>query len=272
MTNQPPNPVAVVTGASSGIGEAFARLLAARGYDLILVARRKEKLDAVAVDIAGMKTVNAEVVTADLSTEKGIASLEKKLSESVRIDLLINDAGFGTTGAFHEVESEKQAAMMTLQFEAPVRLSRAVLPGMLERRSGSIINLSSISSFFPTPNRTLYGAVKAAMNQFSRSLAAEVGRFGIRVQCLAPGFTYSGFHDTPEFAGWSRSQVSKALWMTSEQVAKISLLELARNRKVIVIPGWMNRLVVFLNTNPLTWPFMRAAMKRRLNDPTLEMQ
>ncbi|MFH0883347.1 MAG: SDR family oxidoreductase [bacterium] len=266
MTNQP-NPTALITGASSGIGEAFAHRLAERGYNLILVARRKEKLDSLAADLGSLQTIRVEVHAADLATEKGIASVEKKIGGGVRVDLLINSAGFGTTGAFHEVDIEKQSTMMKLQMEAPVRLTRAVLSGMLERRSGGIINLSSISSFFPAPNRTLYGAIKAAMNQFSRSLDAEVGRFGIRVQCLAPGFTYTEFHDSSEFAGWSRSQVSKRLWMTADQVARISLLELSRGKRVIVIPGWKNRLVVFLNTNPITWPIMKAAMSRRLNDP-----
>ncbi len=265
------NPTAVITGASSGIGEAFARRLAARSYNLVLVARRKEKLDAIAEELKNLHKIHVEVLVTDLASEKGVSSAEAAINAN-RVDLLVNSAGFGTTGAFHEVAVEKQAAMMKLQLEAPVRLCRAVLPGMLERRSGSIINLSSISSFFPTPNRALYGAVKAAMNQFSQCLDAEVGRFGIRVQCLAPGFTYSGFHDTPEFAGWSRTQVAKSLWMTADQVAKISLLELAKGKRVIVIPGWKNRLVVFLNTNPVTWPFMKAAMKRRLNDPTQGMK
>jgi len=262
--------LALITGASSGIGEAFARQLASEGYDLILVARRKERLATLAEELQSGSDAKVEILVADLATEKGISDVEKKMAGETRIDLLINDAGFGTTGAFHAVEEAKQNGMITLHVNASVRLSRAVLPGMIECKAGGIINLSSISSFYPTPNRTLYGATKAFLNQFSSSLHAEVSRFGVHVQALAPGFTYTEFHDSPEFAGWSRSQVSKKLWMNAAEVAAISLKELRRGKKAIVIPGWRNRMLVWLNTSALTAPIMLAAMSKRLNDPHLK--
>jgi short-subunit dehydrogenase len=261
-------PTALITGASSGIGEAFARQLASEKYNLILVARRKEKLAELASELESAHSITVDMVIADLSTEGGIASVEGLISGGRDVDLLVNNAGFGTTGAFVEVDPKKQNAMMSLHVDACVRLSRAVLPGMIERRQGGIINLSSISSFFPVPNRTVYGATKAAMNQFSNSLAYEVARFGVHIQALAPGFTYTEFHDSPEFDGWSRSQVSRGLWMSAKQVVNISLSELKRNKRVIVIPGWRNRMLVWLNTNPLTWPIMKAAMSKKLNDPS----
>lgn len=258
------NPTALITGASSGIGEAYARELALRGYDLVLVARRREKLQALAGELSSGFQIQAEPLVADLTSEKDISTTEKRLAEGV--DLLVNNAGFGTTGAFVDVDPAKQNAMIKLQAEVPIRLSRAALPAMIKQRSGGIINISSISSFYPVPSRTVYGATKAAMNQFSASLAQEVGRHCIHVQSLAPGFTYTEFHDSPEFDGWSRDQVSKAFWMTADEVVKISLAELERNRRVIVIPGWRNRVLVWLSTSPLTRSIMQAAMSKKLND------
>lgn len=267
MSDHDRTPTALITGASSGIGEAYARELARLKHNLVLVARRREKLQTLAAELEKAYGVTVEVLAADLASEKGIVAVEKRLGENGGVDLLVNNAGFGTTGAFVDVDPKKQNAMMKLHVDVPVRLSRAALPSMIERQQGGIINISSISSFYPVPNRTVYGATKAAMNQFSASLAQEVARYGIHVQALAPGFTYTEFHDSPEFADWSRSQVAKALWMTAAQVVEISLAELIKNRRVVVIPGWRNRALVWLSTNSLTRPIMQAAMSKKLNDP-----
>ena len=242
---------ALVTGASSGIGAAYAHALAQRGYDLILVARREEKLQQVAQAIEAETDQKADVVTADLSSEEGISKVEGAIAARSDIRMLVNNAGFGTTGSFVDVDPNRQKQMLRVHVDAVVRLTRAALPAMLKARQGQIINVSSISSFLPAPNRTLYGGTKSFINYFSRCLQIELAKTGVHVQAIVPGFTYSGFHDTDEFEGWSRTTVPKKLWMTSEEVVAISLNAMGKKR-VMVIPGWRNQVLVLLGSNPLT--------------------
>lgn len=262
-----PKGTALVTGASSGIGEAFARRLAARGNDLLITARRAERLEALARELADAHGVSVRIVPADLGTVEGMEAVQEAARQAGDVAVLINNAGFGTTGAYHAVELEKQVAMIRVHVEAAARLVREVLPGMLERGAGAIVNLSSISSFLPAQNRTLYGATKAFHNYFSTALQQEVKSRGVRVQSLAPGFTYSDFHDREEFVGWSRDQVGEKLWMSSDEVARISLDELEKGRKTVVIPGWRNRLLVWAGNFPLTAWLVRWQQARRLKTP-----
>lgn len=251
---------ALVTGASSGIGEAYAHALAQRGYDLILVARREERLQHVATAIQEATGQLVNVVTADLATEEGIGKIEGAIAARPDIRMLVNNAGFGTTGSFVEVDSSRQKQMLRVHIDAVVRLTRAALPAMLKARQGQIINVSSISSYLPAPNRTLYGGTKSFINYFSRCLQIELAKSGVHVQAIVPGFTYSGFHDTDEFEGWSRSTVPQKLWMTSEEVVSISLNAMGKKR-VMVIPGWRNQLLVALGSNPLTRGIITLLMK-----------
>src|SRR5215204_1976514 len=173
---------ALITGASSGIGEQFARQLADRGYDLVLVARRAERLQALAGDLP----TKAEVVSCDLSTDA--ASLPARISElGLDIDLLVNNAGFGTHGRFWEIDEGRDAEMVRLNCEAVVVLTRAFLPGMIERGSGGVITVASTAGFQPLPYEATYSGSKAFALNFSDALHTELKGTGVRCLAVNPG-------------------------------------------------------------------------------------
>jgi short-subunit dehydrogenase len=236
---------AIVTGASSGLGAAFARALAARGHDLLLVARREERLRAVTAELAGRVDVAAEALVADLSREVDLARVEARIAQLDRIDLLVNNAGFGTWGTFAAVELARHLAMIQVHVVASVRLTHAVLPRMLARGRGGIINVSSIGAFLPGPDNVTYGATKAYLLAFSEALRGELRGSGVRVQALCPGFTSTEFHDAPDYAWFDRSVVPRFLWMSAEEVVAASLRAMDADRGRC-IPDWSNRLIVAL--------------------------
>ena len=170
--------------------------------------------------------------------------LMEMIGRETELDLLINNAGFGTTGNYAEIDINPQIDMVRVHVDAPMRLCRAILPHMIQRGKGYIINVSSIAAFFTGGNPT-YSATKAFLNSFSLTLQNEVKAHGIQIQALCPGYTYSEFHDTDEFASFSREQVPKRLWMTADAVVSESLRQLDRD-KVILIPGFQNRLLVVM--------------------------
>lgn len=237
-----PAGTALITGASSGAGAEFARQLAAAGYNLILVARREDKLAELAGQLSSQHAVRAEVVPADLTRTEDIARLETLIAGRDDLVLLVNNAGFGTRGHFAEVDIGPQVDMITVHVIASVRLARAALPGMIRRGAGAIINVSSIAAFFSSPGGATYGATKAYLNTFSEALQGELQGTGVVVQALCPGFFYSGFHDTPEYDGFDRAQVPASLWMTAEAIVTESLGSLSSG-KVIVVPGRQYKLL-----------------------------
>ncbi len=232
-------PMALVTGASSGIGAVFARKLAARGYGLLLVARRAERLEQLAAELR-----NAEVLPADLSAAVDLRRVEERILATENLDFLVNNAGFGTLGRFWHADIEDQDRMHRVHVIAIVRLTHAALRGMVTRGRGNIINVSSVAAFLHNPHSVSYGATKAWINSFTEALHVELRSAGchVRVQALCPGFTYSEFHDT---LGIDRSIIPRSLWMSAERVVDRSLLGLERN-ELIVIPGWRYRLFVGL--------------------------
>jgi short-subunit dehydrogenase len=231
-------PLALVTGASSGIGAAFARRLSAMGYRLLLVARRKDRLEQLAAGLPG----NAEVFTADLTNDADLRRVEERVAAQADLEILVNNAGFGTLGRFFEADLEEQDRMHRLHVTAILRLSHRALRGMVARRKGAIINVSSVAAFLHNPFSVSYGATKAWINSFTEALYLELKGIGspVRVQALCPGFTYSEFHDT---LGIDRSLIPRSLWMSAEEVVESSLRALERDR-LIVIPGWRYRLFV----------------------------
>jgi short-subunit dehydrogenase len=233
---------ALITGASSGIGEAFARKLASLGYDLVLVARRKERLDAIAEELRGKDQVTVETLPGDLCQDGDVSRIEHRIEALDTLTLLVNNAGFGTRGAFVDVELEKSLAMIQVHVTASTRLARAALPAMLARQKGTLINVASPSAFIPLSGNTVYSATKAYLIAFSECLQLEVQDAGIKVQALCPGFTYSGFHDTDEFKGMDRSKIPDFLWMSAEETVEQSLNAL-NNGKVVFVPGFTNRLM-----------------------------
>lgn len=253
---------ALITGASSGIGAAYARRLAQEGYSLVLVARRADRLAALAAELMRDYAITAEVLPADLSQAADVARVEQRLAH-LDLSILVNNAGFGTNkGSLLASDLNEQLDMLNLHVLATMRLCRAALPGMIARERGAIVNVSSISAFFPSPGDINYPASKAYMNTFSRALQAEVVRHGIRVQALCPGFTHTEFHGTPAMSGFQKSRVPSAMWMTAEQVVEESLRCLGSDR-VICVPGRRNQLLVLGAQNGLAALVLRVARRFR---------
>ena len=232
---------ALITGASSGIGAAYARQLAAKGYNLILVARREDRLIGLATELQERHPITAEVLAADLTRSTDVKRVLKRITELDDLDLLINNAGFGAPGSFAELNLAPQLDMIRLHVIASVCLTRAALPGMIERQRGAIINVSSIAGLKPIPGSATYSSTKAYLNVFSEALQAELHGTGVKIQALCPGFTRTEFHDTPEHRGFGRSEIPEAMWMSADEVVAQSLSGLGRNR-VVFIPGIRYRL------------------------------
>jgi short-subunit dehydrogenase len=234
-------PVALVTGASSGIGEVFARKLSGRGYHLLLVARRRERLEKLAAELK-----SAEFVTADLALDSDLRSIENRIAAESNLQFLVNNAGFGVVGEFYKSDLEPQDRMHRLHIIAVERLTHAALRGMVARQIGNIINVSSVAGYLTTPFSISYCATKAWISSFSEGLHLELRAIHspVRVQALCPGFTYTEFHQA---SGVDRSVIPRSLWMSAESVVDASLRGLERNR-VIVVPGWRYKL--FLTVYP----------------------
>ncbi len=204
------NRTSLITGASMGIGAAFAQALAARGANLVLVARSREKLDALAQELARAYGVRAEVIPADLSRPGAArAVFEEAATRGLTVDLLVNNAGFATYGQFEEVSGERQHDEVMLNCAAMVDLTHAFLPGMVRRGSGGIINVASTAAFQPLPYMAVYGATKAFVLSFSEALWAENRARGVDVLALCPGATETPFFDVvaaPEASVGSREK------------------------------------------------------------------
>jgi short-subunit dehydrogenase len=235
--------VALVTGASSGIGAAFARRLAAAGSDLVLVARRKDRLEALAEELEAAHGVRVEIMVADLSDSESLATVEARLADADHpVDLLVNNAGAGGHGFYASLPVEGVDTMVRLNLVAPTRLMSAALPGMVARGSGGVVNVSSISGEQPIPFVATYSATKAFLTSMSESLHEELRGKGVTVTAVLPGFTRSEFHDG---ADMGRSMPG-FFWMTSEEVATSALDAVARGQ-AICVPGFGYRLLVVLS-------------------------
>jgi uncharacterized protein len=235
-------PLAAVTGASSGIGATFARQLAAQGYQLLLIARRAERLEELAAELRAKHGAPAEIIAADLTRDQDVDGVARRLASAGNLALLVNNAGFGTRGLFFEAVAAQQEAMHRLHVLATERLTRAALPGMVARGRGAVINVSSVAGFLQGAGNVSYCATKAWMNSFTEGLDADLKRAGspVTVQALCPGYTYSEFHDV---MGVDRGSIPKGWWTPAEFVVRESLLGLKRG-DLFVIPGWRYRLML----------------------------
>jgi short-subunit dehydrogenase len=250
---------ALITGASSGIGAAFARRLAAEDYDLILLARREERLAALADELGGRYGVVALRLAADLTDPAGLEEVEKHLASREPVDLLVNSAGFGARGDFARVDLHRQLEMIQLHVLASVRLARAVLPGMIERDRGGIINVASLEAFIPLPGDAIYSATKAFLVTFSQALHEELRETGVRVQALCPGFTRTELHSVEQLPESDLARIPAMLWSSADEVVAASLRALPRG-PVICVPGWKNRVIVALARLGVVRVLLRAAL------------
>ncbi|MGH9183922.1 MAG: SDR family NAD(P)-dependent oxidoreductase [Acidimicrobiales bacterium] len=234
-----------MTGASSGIGEAFARRLAASGTDLVLVARRVDRLQALAGELGPEHGVEVEVVGADLTDAVALTTVERRLADADSpVDLLVNNAGFGTAGPFATLPMEGEEREIVLNVVAVVRLTRAALPPMLERGGGAIVNVSSTAGFQPLPQLATYAASKAFVTSFTQAVAEEVRGRGVAVQALCPGLTRTEFHQVAGIGvGRAGGGGRGPLWQGPDRVAARSLSALGGS-KVVCIPGRLDAAAV----------------------------
>jgi short-subunit dehydrogenase len=231
---------ALVTGASTGIGAEFARLLAARRHDVVLVARDQQRLEALAKELANVHDVSCEVMAADLTLAADLATVEARVADAARpVDMLVNNAGFGSFGRFDELDVDGETRQVQLNVLALMRLTHAAAQAMVARGEGGILNVSSIGGFQPAPYNATYSATKAFVTSFTEAVHEELRGSGVRVTALCPGFTRTEFQ---ERAGSDMHQLPDFVWQTPEVVARAGLDGLARN-KAVVIPGTMNRVV-----------------------------
>jgi short-subunit dehydrogenase len=239
MKESSDRPRALITGATSGIGAAFADRLAQRGFDLILHGRRKEELTARADDIERNHRISVQTIIAELSRVEEVTRVEECIQRLDRLDMLINNAGYWTPGLFWEHPPDAIEAMIMAHIAAPVRFIRAALPHMLERHHGDIINVSSLGAYFNTVTVENYGATKAYLVNFTESLHVALMGTGIRVQALTPGLTVTEFHSRLG-ADFTTEQER---WMRPEELVDMSLRAMEKG-KVVYIPGVKRRLLV----------------------------
>jgi short-subunit dehydrogenase len=248
-------PVALVTGSSSGIGAAFARALVAHGYDVILSARREERLRGLAAELEREHGRSTEVLVADLATDRGVEHVAARLGDPDRpIDLLVNNAGFGTAGALWELDAVREEQEIRVNVVAVVRLTHAALATMVRRGRGGVINVSSVAGYQPTPWGATYGATKSFVSSFTHAVHEELRGTGVRVMVLAPGYTHTEFH---ERAAMPVDQSPELLWQSPETVVAAALHAYERGR-VVCTPGPLNTVAAAFSAT------LPAAITRRV--------
>lgn len=247
---------ALVTGASSGLGAEYARQLAGLGYDLILAARRKERLDALGSELTAQYGVHCESLVADLSKEAGIASVERRIAAAEDLVFLVNNAGFSIPGSFHKAEPQFLLDMLHVHVESSVRLTRAALPGMVARQQGAVINMASVAAFVPLSDNSIYSSAKAYLVNFSLSLRNNLRGSGVKVQALCPGFTRTELLKTAR--NHRLLQTPSFFLYEPDFVVRESLKYLERDDP-ICIPGMFYKAVSFVARDPLMSPWLNDA-------------
>jgi uncharacterized protein len=238
-------PIAVITGASSGIGEEFARQLASRGYDLVLVARRVDRLQRLAGTLGEVHSVECVAVESNLAKWEERDRLCHALSaDRSRIEILVNNAGFGTHGFFHETDLTRELELIDVNCAAPVHLSKRLLPWMLERRKGHILNVASLSAFTPGPVMAMYFASKAFLLSFSEALWEECRDTGVTVTALCPGPVRTEFQTSAGLSAHART--SGTAPVPVERVVDDALQGLFSGKR-LVVPGYQARIAVMLS-------------------------
>lgn len=231
---------ALITGATAGIGAAFARRLASDGWDLALVARDATRLADTAAELTARHGRQVETIPADLSTDDGCAAVERRLAEGSPVELLVNNAGISLNTPFLRSSAEDEARLLRLNVHAVMRLTLAALRPMTERRRGAVINVSSVAGFGAVMPGSTYSASKAWVTNFSESVGQSARPFGVRVMALCPGYTRTEFHDR---AGINMSKTPEWMWLRAEDVVDEALRDL-RKGKLVSVPAWKYKLAV----------------------------
>jgi uncharacterized protein len=255
---------ALITGASSGIGECLARQLAARGAHLVLVARSEDRLSVLAAELRDAHGVEVEVLTADLTVPEELGAVEERLRRvDAPVDLLVNNAGFGTFGRFQSLAPEGEEGQIRLNALAPVRLTHALLPGLRARGGGGVLNVASLAAFQPVPRMATYGATKAFLTSFSEALHEELRDEDIHVTVLCPGFTRTDFQQAAGVQNASQA-IPDVLWAEADDVARSGIEAVAAGRAVVV-PGGANKVgatISALSPSAITRRLVHVGMRR----------
>ena len=255
----------LVTGASAGIGQAFARIFASHGYDIALTARRAERLEHLAEEIRLRYGVETLAIPADLAEAGAADHLIGALAANGRVvDALVNNAGYGLRGAYAENSWEDERAFLQVLLVAVCELTHKLLPGMLERRFGRVVNVASLAGLSPgVPGRTLYAATKSFLVKFSESLHLEVRDQGVHVSALCPGLTYSEFHDANQTRESIQRLTPDWLWLGADEVAAAGYEAVEANR-VICVPGAPNKAIAALvKMVPEDWALALMSREQR---------
>ena len=245
-------PMAVITGASTGLGRSYAQQLAAQGHDLLIIARRSDLLDELKAEIEAKHKVQAEVFVADLADETQLLRLVERIVQLPRIDYLINNAGFGLHKRFPDVVIEDEIAMIRVHCEANVRLTHAALISMCRRKCGNIINVASLASFLSGPGAAEYCGTKAFLRYFSLCLQHDVRQYGVKVQALCPGFVHTNFHAAETMKGNEMDKLPEMMWLKCDRVVRDSLRAIQKTRhRVVVIPSLRYKLIYAFYHTPI---------------------
>lgn len=233
---------ALITGASSGIGAEFARQLAARGMHVVLTARRADLMEELAAELRTKHATKCEIIACDLSEPGAVPKLLEEIERrGVTVQVLVNNAGYGVVGEFDDAPVERLLELIQLNISALVELTYRVLPGMLARKSGAVVNLSSLSGFQPVAYMSVYAASKAFVLHFTEALAIELRHRKVALLAVCPGVTRTPFFDIAGAPGWLQKHASQS----PEDVVKTALKALEK-RRMVVVPGWRNWLLTLV--------------------------
>ncbi len=238
------NKTALITGATSGIGAEFARRFAAQGYSLILTGRRKEKLESFSTELMEKYQVDVEVILAELAEESVLEKMVEKTKEE-NIHVLVNNAGFGINQLFYEGDLRDYTKMVRVHNQVPMELIYAVLPAMISRDAGIIINVCSEAVFIPVQKNAVYSATKSFLKSFTECLNMDLRNTGVKVQALCPGLTHTDLHERMGLEKSRQKDHGWIHWTTSQEVVNQSLEDIRRGN-LISVPGFRTRLMIFL--------------------------
>ncbi|TRX72070.1 SDR family oxidoreductase [Carboxylicivirga sp. M1479] len=237
---------AIITGATSGLGKAFATQLAKRNWNLFLTGRKQNLLETIKEELEGSYDTHIATFKADLCNQAELRSLISSIDKLSNVDMLINNAGFGNRSDFYEDSFDKQSQMLQVHITAASRIIHTVVPKMKKQKSGSIINVASLCAYLPAPLSYFYCSSKAFIANLSECMFIDLHPYGIKIQALCPGFINTSFHSRMGLNKNHSNLESKLLWMSDKEVVSYSLRHLKSN-KVICIPGIVNKLIVMLS-------------------------